>query len=648
MKAKLFFITVLSMITLVLSTVSASAQITAARTNTRQTETLLIRIETKIDVLKDEAQRFADRNTNTNTNTNTETPDQFTEYLTTLEQSVTKLHETLDNRAPLAMDLRDALANATLIDQYLVRNRVTPSAQTQWRSLKRDFTTLATSNRVGWNWNQRVTPANMPSPPVISYTVSDRQMLTLLSRIELKTNNYKRQMDVALRSDTSADQPDEAVADYIAELVAAELRLRRSIDTRQSSSVDATDVLTRATYIDQFMNRNRLNAQSEAQWRNLKADLDTLATYYKVDWNWNQSLPSNRDWTGGGMGGSRNFDARITGTYRINSSLSENSTAEIDQALRTTPTIEREGYRRRLEQRLSSPEIIVIEKNNTTVSLASSILPQVTFQADGVARPETNARGRTVTTTATADEDGLIINYQGERSSDFYLTFLPMDDGRLKVTRRIYLESGNNSITVSSVYDKIANVARWNAVNINTDTGGASTVVNDSFVVPTGTRLSAELRSGITGSQGTERFTMDVTAPGQYRGAIIGGRVISEDPAGRVAGRSRVLLVFDTISLSSGQTYRFAGTVDAVTAAGGDMVVVTNQRAQSATQPTRGVGGILGALIGAISGVPVDSAANSGATAGAILAQNRDNIDIGAGSQVMITASATGVVTSPR
>ncbi len=638
MKVRLFFITILTLTMVGLSLPFASAQVATAR----QTETRLIRIETKIDVLKDEAQRFAERNTDTGS------PDQFSEHLAVLEQSVTRLRETLENGDPITRSLRDALASATLVDKFLARNRVTPSAQTQWRSLKTDFTALATSNRISWNWNQPVTPVNVPAPTAISYTVTDRQMLTLLSRIELKTTNYKRQMDAALRSDTSADQPDEAIADYIEELETAELRLRRRFESRQSSSVDATEVLTRATYIDQFMNRNRLNPQTQAQWRNLKADLNTLATYYSVNWNWNQTTPSNTGSTGGGIGGSRNFDAMLTGTYRLNTSLSENSSAAIDQALSSTSTLEREGYRRRLEQRLSSPEIIVIEKNNTTVSLASSILPQVTFQADGVARPETNTRGRTVTTTATADDDGLIINYQGERASDFYLTFLPTADGRLKVTRRIYLESGSNSITVSSIYDKIANVARWNAVNTNTDTGGGAVTVNDSFVVPTGTRLSAELRSAITGSEANDRFTMDVTAPGQYRGAVIGGRVISEDPAGRVAGRSRVLLIFDTIRLSGGQTYRFAGTVDAVTAVNGDIVVVTNQAARNATQPTRGTGGILGALIGAIAGVPVDASANSAATAGAILAQNRDTIDIGAGSQVMITALATGVVASPR
>ena len=639
MKTRLFFIMTLSLTMVVLSASFVAAQVATAR----QTEIRLIRIETRIDVLKEEAQRFADRNTTSGT------PDQFVEYLTGLEQSVTRLRETLDSGGPITRDLRDVLSSATVIDRFLATNRVSPSAQTQWRRIKTDFTTLATSNRISWNWNQPVTPIGVSAPVGTSYTVTDRQVQTLLSRIELKTTNFKRQMDLAIRSDTAADRSDDEIVEDIAALEAAELRLKQRFDSRQSSSLDAAEVLTRATEIDQFMTRNRLNPQTQAQWRNLKADLNTLATYYSVSWNWNQTIPSNTGPTrDGGMGGLRNFDARLTGTYRLNTSLSENTTAAIDEALSTTSTVEREGFRRRLEQRLSSPEIIVIEKNNTTVSMASSILPQVTFQADGVARSETNTRGRTITTTATADQDGLIINYQGERASDFYLTLLPMADRRLKVTRRIFLDNGSsNSITVSSIYDKLDNMARWNAVNTNTDTGSATTV-NDSFVVPTGTRLSAELRSAITGNQANERFTMDVTAPGQYRGAVIGGRVLSEDPAGRVAGRSRVLLIFDTIRLSDGQTYRFGGTVDAVTAVNGEIVAVTNQVARTAAQPARGTGGILGALIGAISGVPVDSAANSAVSAGAILTQNRDSIDIGSGSQVMITAAATGVVASPR
>lgn len=639
MRSRLLLILALTLVTLGFTQPFASAQLTTGRANSRQTETLLIRIETRIEVLKDEAERVAQRNSDAEPGE----PDQLSEYLTSLGQNMAQVRETFDNGNPIARDLRVALTTATSIDRFLARNRVTPAAQTQWRNLKRDLTSLATSNRVGWNWNQPIPPTGEVPSNTPAYTVSDSQLRTLLSRIGLKTNNYKLQLNSALRADTDADLPDQTIVEYVAALEAAEVRLRQRFDARLSTDADATDVLLRAAYIDQFMGRNRLNAQTQAQWRNLKADLNTLATYYGVSWNWNQTLPTNT----GGID-PRVFDSSLTGTYRLNSSLSENQSAAIDEALRTTPTIEREAYRRRLEQRLSSPEVIAIEKVGTKVSLASSILPQVSFQADGVARSETNARGRTVTTTVTADDDGLIINYQGERASDFYLTFLPMPDRRLKVTRRIYLDNGNNSITVSSIYDKVDNVARWDAVNIDTNTGGTGSTVNDSYIVPNGTRMSAELRTSITGAQAGDRFIMDVTAPGQYRGAVISGRVISEDPNSRLQGRSRVLLIFDTIRLSRGETYRFAGNVDAVTAVNGEIVSVTNQSARAATQTPRNVGGVLGALIGAIAGVPVDSGATSATTAGAVLAQNGDAIDIGAGSQFVLTATTAGVGTTPR
>ena len=174
MKGKLLLVTILGLLTVVVSSVPyAFAQATSAR----QTQTLLIRIETKIDVLKDEAQRVGARNTNTTT------PNQLGEYLSTLEQSVTKLHQTFDNRAPIANDLRDTLTNATLIDQYIVQNRVTPSAQSQWRSLKTDFTSLATANRINWDWNQQVTPFDDPvetNSPTATYSVPEPGSLALV------------------------------------------------------------------------------------------------------------------------------------------------------------------------------------------------------------------------------------------------------------------------------------------------------------------------------------------------------------------------------------------------------------------------------------------------------------------------------------
>ncbi|CAN5152907.1 hypothetical protein BH20ACI2_BH20ACI2_06020 [soil metagenome] len=629
MKEKRFSSLLLGLFLIGMAATVSFGQGTGIRSTTQQFDRLLTRIETKIDILKDEADRVS----------NSAPDDRLGEYLTSVEQTAATLRETFDARNPVRDDLNRLLSDAAEVDRFFARNRVSPAAQTQWKSVKRDLTTLAGYGRVSWNWAGPTVPrpvAILPSPvSAPAYTVTDSQLRTLLSRLDLKTGIYRTQLDTALRSDNMVETPDDVVMGYITRFQSAVGRLRQNFESRRSAVADATDVFTTATYLDQFMTRNRLTAAAQAQWSNLRADLNTLGTYYQVSWNWNQTLPDSN--TGVGL---RNFDRRITGTYRLNQGLSEDPTVAIDRAVNSTSAAGREEARANLESRLRSPEMIAIEMNNRTISMASTILPQVTFQADGVARTETNPRGRVITTTATVDEEGLIVNYQGERASDFYLTFLPMADGKLKVTRRIYLDNSSQSLTVSSVYDKTDNVARWTSVtnNNSANTYGGTGIMNDSYVIPAGTRLNTELRDPISGSPVTDRFAMEITSPGQYRGGIISGRVLAEDASSRMAGRTRILLAFDTVRLPNGQTYRFAGNVDSVTAFNGDVIEVSNQTATTAAQPTRSAGGILGALIGAIAGVPVDST-NAATTPGAILMQRRNMIDLGAGSQIMLTTT---------
>ena len=451
-------------------TVSGSAQRTSGAATARQTETLLIRIETKLDILREEAERVGEARPASNPDR-----DSLGQYLTALEQSTARLRESFDARDPISGELNEVLTAARQVDQFFLRNRVSVPAQSQWRSLKRDFSTLAANNRVSWNWNQPLPPVVVVTPVTPAYTVSESQMRTLVSRIGLKTGIYKTQMRAALRTDNTVDLSDEEVFNYISSFETASNRLKQRFDSRQSTSSEANDVLMAATQIDQFMNRNRLTPSAQAQWRNLRGDLNSLASNYRVSWNWNQTLPTT------GTIGLRNFDRRITGTYRLNTSLSEDTDAAVSQATRSVDSADREDSRVRLERRLRSPEMIAIEMSGQTVNLASTILPRVTFLADGVARSETNANGRTITTTATVDEDGLIVNYQGERASDFYLTFLPMADGKLKVTRRIYTETSGEAVTVSSVYDKVDNVARWTSVSAGS-TDGVSGVIEDSYV----------------------------------------------------------------------------------------------------------------------------------------------------------------------
>lgn len=513
------------------------------------------------------------------------------------------------------------------------------------------------------------------------YRVTDQQMLTLMNRIETRTDAYKREMDLALnrgrlgRSDTR-----EMAQGYIADFETATDRLKERFDSGRSVSGDVSDVLNRAALIDRFMGRNTLTVSAQTRWTSLKTDLNTLANYYNVSWNWNQTLPeyptnntgnnypntgnnypntgnnnpgNNGNWGGGGRG----FDSRLTGTYRLNTSQSDNVTEVIDRSMSSYETGVRDNMRRNLERRLTSPEKMAIEKTGTSITMASSLSPQVTFDADGVARTETTNRGRTIKTTASANNTSLILNYEGDRMNDFNVVFEPGRNGQLRVTRKIYLEDRNDQVTVSSVYDKVNNVAQWSTVNEgstygNNYPGTGSTTNNSNFYIPNGTQLRTRLTNAINtrDSQVNDRFTMEVISPSQYQGAIIEGRVANADKSGRVSGRANVSLEFDTIRLRNGNTYRFAGLIDSVRAANGDTVTVNNEGTvrdnnQTTKTATRaGIGAALGAIIGAVagggSGAAVGAAVGAGAGAGTVLIQGRDNIDLGQGSEFTITSSS--------
>ncbi len=636
-----------------------------SRANTRQVQNLLVRIETKTDVFKDEVDRSLDRSRIDDTNTE----DSINNYISNFETATDALRSRFNARQDVSAETTEVLNRATVIDTFMRTNRLSASAERQWTSLRTDLNMLARYYSLTWNWNQTI-PGRFPSTSyTIPYTVSELQVRTLLTRIESKTDRYKRQLDSALdRSRLNDTNREDSISDYVTEFENATDRLKEKFDNDQSVGGDVSEVLTRASYIDQFMRRNRLSTAAVTQWSSLRTDLNTLANYYRVSSNWNQTLPPftagiiNRGGVHVGTEPGTRFDARLTGTYRLSPTESDNISEIINRALRNYPVAQRENVRRNLERRLQSPEVIAVEKEGRMVTMASSTSPQLSFEADGAPRTETNNRGRVITTTATADrQDGLTISYQGERMNDFYASFRRTPDGHLHVTRRVYVENLDQQITVSSTYDKISNTAQWPGIDnrtIGNDNVGIGN--SGSFVIPNGTQITAVLRDSITtrDSKVNDRFTMEVTSPGQFAGAMITGRVAASDSSGRVSGRSNLSLDFESIRLNNGETYRFAGLVDGVTAVNGDDVTVNNEgTVRDSNQTTKtvtraGIGAALGALIGAIagggSGAAVGAAVGAGAGAGSVLLQGRDNINLSEGSTFRITATAPNNVGTIR
>ncbi len=601
-----------------------------------QLRTLIAQIENKTDVYKRQMGRSLDRR---NVNNNVE--DSMNSYVARFEEATNSLRDNFNARRSTSADTTEVLTRARFIDQFMAQNRMNRNAENQWTSIRNDLNTLASYYRVSWNWNQPI--YTEPTTPV--YTATDTQLRNLIGQIENKTDVYKRQMGNALDRPNVNSNVEDSMNSYVARFEEATNRLRDNFNGRRSTDADATEVLSRARFIDQFMTQNRMNRNAENQWSSIRNDLNTLATYYRVSWDWNQQLPGypvNNYPVGGGI-----LDGQLTGTYRLNSSLSDNVAAVIN---RSVSAGQRQNMRQGLERRLASPEMIAIDQRGRTIIMSSTNAPQITFDADGVARSETNPRGRTVTTTASMNNSGLVINYEGDRMNDFYVTFAPSGNNRMNVTRRIYIENSNETITVSSVYDRTSNSAQWSTVNTGPAYGGTTGGIND-FYIPNGTRLTAVLRSTINtrASQIGDRFTMEVTSPGQYRGAMLEGRVAEAERSGRVTGRANISLDFDTLRMN-GQTYRFAGIIDSVTAANGDNVSVNNEgTVRDGSQTTQtvaraGIGAILGAVIGAIAGggqgAAIGAGVGAGAGAGSVLISGRDNLELGPGSTVSLTATA--------
>lgn len=476
------------------------------------------------------------------------------------------------------------------------------------------------------------------------YRYNDNYVRQVLQRLETRTDRFSNLLPNALdRSRLDGTDREDDVNKMVTEFEAATDRLRDRFNNQQSTLTDAQDVLREGARIDTFMRNRRLDSRTERAWTQVRTELNRLANAYRVASNWRyMQWPAVPVYSG--------TDAMLTGTFRLNTMMSDNPRIVADNATRNSGYLDRQTIYNNLVNRLTPPEIIAIERRGNMVMLASSRTPQVSFDVDGRERVETYPDGRTTRVRANFSGSALKVVSNGDRTNDFTATFMPMADGRrLLVTREVYAERLARPVVVRSYYDEMSEVARWNIYN-------GTPSYNDSsltFVIPNGTQVVAVLTGDLStqSAQDGDRFTMRVISPAAYREAIIEGHLTGVDRSGRFSGRSEMTFNFDRIRLSNGQTHNFAGIVDYVRTPNGEPVRVDNEGAirendsqTSTTVQRTGIGTAIGALIGAIAGggkgAAIGAAIGAGAGAGSVYVQGRDDLDLGQGTQFTIRASS--------
>lgn len=392
--------------------------------------------------------------------------------------------------------------------------------------------------------------------------------------------------------------------------------------------------------------------------------------------------PANRSVSGS--------ESRLTGVYRLDVASSDDPRTVAQRATNELPLGERPRAYEELVSRLEPPYQIAIERRGSTIGIASTRAPLITFNADGREHLEQAADGHTVRTRAVLYGDQLMVSSSGSRDDEFNVNFDPVDNGRrLRITRRIYASQLRQPVIVVGIYNKISSIARWGVygepvppasptVARNTTRSSPSDNRRNTpppappmirsrpaqpspqperrpdvyvLVIPNGARFVATLNNNLSTAQSREgdRFTLTVREPVQYEGATIEGYVSNVHPAGRITGRSEMALNFESIRLRDGRTAGFAGYIESVRAVGGEDVRVNSessgnvQEGDSQTDRTverTAIGAAVGAIIGAIAGggkgAAIGAIVGAGAGAGSVYAQGRDELELMSGTEMTI------------
>ena len=636
-----------ALFSMLLGVAGVQAQIWNSRANDNQVRNLLNRLETRTDTFRGQIDNQLDRSRWDNSRQE----DNLMAYVNAFENATDRLRTSFNSGRASRAEVDQVLTYGTYIDGFMRRSQLSAASERTWNLIRTDLNQLANRYAVNWNWNQTLPPfttgPGFPNTGGGFYQPNVTQVRNLLARLETRTNTFstavKRRFDNNNRWDNT--RRDEQIEPYVNAFENATDELRRSFNDQRVTQAELNQVLTYGSYLDNFMRQNQLANNVERQWTLIRNDLTQLSNLYRVSWNWNQTLPPfpSDQWG--------NQNNRLDGTYRLNVGMSDNVTNVVTRTISNTSV--REQQRTNLERRLNAPQTIAIDVNGNQVTMATDFGAPVTLTADGRAVSETNARGRTTRTTVSMTGNTLNIVTDGDRNQDFRVSFTAVGGNRLRVARSLYLENQNQLITATSVYDRTSNTASWPTVNPGRP--GWNQPVTGNFYIPNGTRLTAVLRNRIATnvSQAGDRFSMEVTSPSQYSGAIINGRIAQAEGSGRVSGRANLVMDFESIQYR-GRTYSFAGIIDSAREADGDVINVNNEGSvRDGNQTTRtvtraGIGAAIGALIGAITGggdgAAIGAAIGAGAGAGSVLIQGRDNLQLEAGTQFYITATGPNSV----
>jgi predicted glycoside hydrolase/deacetylase ChbG (UPF0249 family) len=291
---RLFVVSVLCVCSALLLTTITNAQVVGQpyRINDKDVEKIIRRIEQQSDHFRSSLDSALDKSRFNGTHRE----DDINSFIKDFYEQTKRLRHQFDSHKSAAPDVQAVLERAARIDEFMSRNRLSGKVQDDWSTLKTYLDELAAAYNVNWRWEgyRSEYPAPRVTEPIatpvggIPYRVSDREVETILKRIEEQSDRFRSALDSSLdksRFDGSREEDD--INRFVKEFYQDTKKLRDHFDHHKSTSADVQSVLDRAASIDSFMRRNRLRKDKPLrEWTQLRGNLDELAQVYNVNWQW--------------------------------------------------------------------------------------------------------------------------------------------------------------------------------------------------------------------------------------------------------------------------------------------------------------------------------------------------------------------------
>lgn len=555
--------------------------------------------------------------------------------------AIKQFRDQFTRRLAVASDVEAVLQKASPINNFISQNTLNPRVKNDWASVRTNLNTLASAYGVSWQWNQ-LTAIKVDSNR--SFRLSESELTLLIQQIENGGDKFRVSLTDAfdLRP-YDRTRSEGNMNDALRGFKKATDQVRIRFDAGQLVSDDVQRLLELAQPIENFTRANSLTDRARDDWSTLRTNLNLLANAYSISPSWINTPSSQTGYK----------DAnRLTGTFRLDSARSDNPRDKARRATQNLRPDERQEVADQILARLESPEMLSIERRGTTMTIASSLAPKSTFEADGRERQEQLPNSRSTRVIATLRGEQLVVSSNGYKEDDFNVTFdATENDNSLRVRRQVYSDRLTQPVVVDSVYNRTADIAEWNVYKASRSVLRNASANRGELTVRDGETVVAILNNNLTTklSQSGDLFTMTVRDPSQLQGAVIEGTVGNVDEGGRLSGRSEMSLTFETIRLPNGQTYRFAGILESVRTLNGDAIKVDSEgSAQGANRTTQtiqrtgiatAVGAVIGAIAGGGKGAAIGGIIGGAAGAGSVFILGKDNLALPSGTELTIRSS---------